>query len=109
MKDEGRIIASDVCVCRACMNEPHTADIYMDDDTRLKGRVRTTWSDWKENTLGEKYRDRIVASIEVEGLTIPASEVKAWGINGIYTLGHVILDVAPTDEIQLPLDISPFM
>lgn len=100
---------SDICTCAACMNEEHEADIYMDGDTLLKGRVRTTWGDWKENAVGEKYRDRIVESVEVEGLTIPASEVKAWGINGIMTLGHVILDVAPTDEIQLPLDISPFM
>ena len=109
MKEEGRIIASDVCVCRVCMNEPHTAEIYMDGDTRLRGRLWTTWSDWKDGAEGVKYRDRIVEFIEVEGLRIPASEVKAWGINGIYTLGHVILDVAPTDEIQLPLDISPFI
>ena len=54
----------------------------------------TTWSDWKDGTEGVKYRDRIVDFIEVEGLRIPASEVKAWGINGIYKLGHVILEVA---------------
>ena len=47
----------------------------------------------------------------MEGLTIEATEaeVKAWGINGIYTFGHVILDVAPSDEIQFPLDISILM
>ena len=108
-RDEGRVIMSNICTCPTCMNEVHEASITMDAETTLKGRVWTTWSNWKKNTFGEKYRDRIVESVEVEGLRIQASEIEAWGINGIYTAGHVILDVAANDPIEFPLDISPFM
>ena len=54
--EQGRIIMSDVCVCSVCMNEEHEADIHIDGDTRLKGRIQTTWGDWQENSIGEKYR-----------------------------------------------------
>ncbi len=108
--EEGRAIQV-CCTCPACMNEYHEATITMDGDTNYDGRVYTTWSEWKTNTLGEKYRDRVVAAVEVEGLTIPATQahIEAWRINGIYTTGHVILDVAPSDPIDFPIDICSWM
>ena len=111
MADEGRIIMSDVCVCPVCMNEEHKVDIHMDGDTHLEGSLETVWGAWKVNSAGERYRERIVKNIIVEGLAIPATEteVRAWCINGIYSVGHVILDVSPYDPIDFPLDISPFM
>ena len=105
----GRVIVSDVCGCTACMNEPHEADVYFDGDLRLKGRVWTTWSEWREDINGKPYRDRILDAVEVEGLRIPARGIQTWGICGIYTWGHVILDLAPNDMHTVPYDVCPYM
>ena len=112
--EEGRIFA-EMCGCPVCVNEPHTAVIYWTNGnpyghTEVSGRVFTTWGDWKWSNVHEKsYRERIVAGVEVEGVKIPASDFEAWGIHGLYTTGHVIIDLSPSDPLELPIEINPFM
>ena len=117
VKQTGRVIIKDMCGCPVCMNEPNIAAITIGEHSDYRGRVYTTWGKWKLDRDGKLYRNRIVDYIEVDAVEsaggkvrINASEFEEKQVGGIYTGGHVIVDLAPDDEHNFSeYEVCPYM
>lgn len=107
-KQRGRIDVRQMCGCLVCMNEDNDSTVNMDDEN-IEARLYTTWGEWRHDINGRLFRQRILDYIIVEGLKIEASELEKWGIYGVYSDGHVIVDLAPSDTIEYPIVILSYM
>lgn len=110
-KQKGRVLLRNgTCGCLVCMNEYNESTIVFDNDVSIdKVRLHTTWGEWQHDINGGLYRERILDYLVVEDLKIPASDLEKWGIYGVYSWGHVIVDLAPSDTIEYPIVVLPFM
>ena len=104
---QGRLIR-EVCVCAVCMNEDNESLVYINADTRdpsKKCRIYTTWTD---DTANVRCVDYIITS---DGQTIDAKDFIRHSVYGLYSDGHVIIDIAPEDieNLEMPIDISMLM